>query len=168
MAEVSLARSTAYWAANFYSNPDKPPRPGAPLRDLPPIASQRFRMLRDALLEIEGTSERVRFILPNWKWSWEYSIPARKLCWLHVMETGVAGTFAISEDDERQLDRVKPAGVILTALRDGHRTGPVKWCSLEFSDRKSVDAFVGFMRKKAAWVTASPQDSRVFRPRSAG
>jgi hypothetical protein len=163
-----LARSTAYWAANFYSNPDSPPRPGAPLRDLPPIASQRFRMLREALLEIEGVTEKVRFILPNWKWTWEYSILSRKLCWLHIMETGIAATFAMSDDDERQLDRVKPAGVIVSSVRDGHRTGPVRWCSVEFTDRKAIDGFLGFMRKKAAWVAAAPHESRVFRPRNAG
>jgi hypothetical protein len=125
-------------------------------------------MLRESLLQIEDVSEKVRFILPNWKWTWEYSVPARKLCWLHVMETGVAGTFAFSDDDERQLDRAKPAGVILTAVRDGHRTGPVKWCSLDFTDRKAIEGFLGFMRKKAAWVAASPQDSRVFHRKHAG
>jgi len=163
-----VARSTAYWAANFYPEPDDPPRPSAPLRDLPPIASQRFRMLRDGLLQIDGVSEKVRFILPNWKWTWEYSVPARKLCWLHVLETGVSGTFTMSEDDERQLDRAKPAGVIIHSVRDGHRTGPVRWCSVDFADRKSIDGFLGFMRKKAAWVAATPQDSRVFRRKNAG
>lgn len=163
-----MARSTAYWAANFYSDPDHPPRPGTPLRDLPPIAAQRFRMLRETLLQIDGVSEKVRFILPNWKWTWEYSVPARKLCWLHVMETGIAGTFAISDDDERQLERAKPAAIIMSAVRDGHRTGPVKWCSLDFTDRKSIEGFLGFMKKKAAWVAATPQDSRVFRRKNAG
>lgn len=163
-----LARSTAYWAANFYCDPDVPPRPGAPLRDLPPLAAQRFRMLREALLEIDGVNEKVRFVLPNWKWTWEYSVLTRKLCWLHVMETGVAGTFAISDEDERQLERVKPAGIIVTSVRDGQRTGPVRWCSVDFTDRKSIDGFLGFMRKKAAWVAATPQDSRVYRRKNAG
>ena len=162
-----MARSTAYWTANFYSDPENPPRPSAPLRDLPPIAAQRFRMLRETLLELDGVSEKVRFILPTWKWTWEYSIPSRKLCWLHIMETGIAGTFAISVDDERQLEKAKPAGVILNAIRDGVRTGPVRWCSLDFADRKSIDAFLGFMRKKVAWVAASPQDSKVFRRNTA-
>lgn len=163
-----MARSTAYWAANFYSDPDIPPRPGAPLRDLPPIASQRFRMLRESLLGIEDVTEKVRFILPNWKWTWEYAVSSRKLCWLHVMETGVAGTFALSDEDERQLERAKPAGVIVAAVQNGHRTGPVRWCSVDFTDRKSIDAFLGFMRKKAAWVAAAPPESRVFRRRFAG
>ncbi len=163
-----MARSTAYWAANFYRDPDEPPRPQAPLRDLPPIAAARFRMLRDTLRSIEGVHEKVRFIRPNWKWAWEYSVPARKLCWLHAMETGVAGTFAITDDDTRHLVAARPAAVILRAVRDGVRTGPVTWCSLEFTDRRSVDAFLGFMKKKAAWVAAFPPESRVFRGRSAG
>jgi hypothetical protein len=125
-------------------------------------------MLRDALTDIDEVGEKVRFILPNWKWTWEYSILARKLCWLHVMETGISGTFAISDDDQRQIERAKPAGVILGSLRDGHRTGPVLWCSLEFTDRKSIDAFISFMKKKAAWVAAAPQESRVFRRNTAG
>ena len=125
-------------------------------------------MLREGLLQIGGVSEKVRFILPNWKWTWEYSVPARKLCWLHVLDTGVAGTFATSDDDERQLERAKAAAVILTAVRDGHRTGPVRWCSVDFADRKSIEGFLGFMRKKAAWVAAHPQDSRVFRRSNAG
>jgi hypothetical protein len=125
-------------------------------------------MLRDSLLDIDGVSEKVRFILPNWKWTWEYSVPVRRLCWLHVMETGVAGTFAISDEDERPLERAKPAGVIVSAVRDAQRTGPVRWCSVDFTDRKSIDAFLGFMRKKVAWVLAAPQDSRVFRRKSVG
>lgn len=125
-------------------------------------------MLRDGLLHIDNVSEKVRYILPNWKWTWEYSVPARKLCWLHVLETGVAGTFAMSEEDERQVERAKLASGILTAVRDGHRTGPVRWCSVDFADRKSIEGFLGFMRKKAAWVAATPQDSRVFRRTNAG
>jgi hypothetical protein len=84
------------------------------------------------------------------------------------METGVAGTFAISDEDDRQLERARPAGVIASAVRDGHRTGPVRWCSLDFTDRKSIDGFLGFLRKKAAWVAAAPHESRVFRRKSAG
>lgn len=163
-----MARSTAYWTANFYSDPEEPPRPGAPLRDLPPLAAQRFRMLREALLQIEGVSERVRFVRPNWKWTWEYSVPSRKLCWLHIMETGISGTFTISEEDEYRADRAKVAGLVLQAIRDGQRTGPVRWCSFEFADRKRIDAFIGFMKKKAAWVAASPQENRPFRRTNTG
>jgi hypothetical protein len=166
--EVRLARSTSYWSANFYSDPDDPPRPSAPLRDLPPIAAQRFRMLRDTLVEIAGVTERVRFVLPNWKWTWEYSVPARKLCWIHVMETGLAGTFTISDEDARELGRIKLAAGLRDIIRDGQRTGPVTWCSLEFSDRKTIDGFLGLMKKKAAWVAAHPQESKVFRRNTAG
>ena len=163
-----MARSTAYWAANFYSDPDNPPRPGAPLRDLPPIAADRFRMLRETLLDIDGVSEKVRFILPNWKWTWEYAMPARRLCWLHILETGVSATFTMSDEDERHLERVKPAGIIVSSVRDSQRTGPLRWCSVEFTDRKAIDGFLGFMRKKAAWLAAAPQESRVFRRKNAG
>jgi hypothetical protein len=163
-----VARSTAYWTANFYTDPEKQPRPGAPLRDLPPTAALRFRMLREALSQIDGVNEKVRFIPPHWKWTWEYSLPARKLCWLHIMDTGISGTFALSEDDARHLTKAKPAGVIQYAIQSGQRTGPVTWCTLEFTDRKSIDAFLVFMKKKAAWVVASPPESKVFRRSSAG
>jgi hypothetical protein len=163
-----LARSTAYWTANFYQDPDQPPRPGAPLRDLPPLAAERFRLLRESLNQFEGVSEKVRFVLPNWRWTWEYSIPSRKLCWLHIMETGVAGTFALSDEDERQLKQARPASLILNAIEEGVRTGPIRWCPLEFTDRKTVDVFLVFLKKKAAWVAAAPHESKVFRRSSHG
>lgn len=125
-------------------------------------------MLREALLQIDDVGERVRFVLPNWKWTWEYAMPSRKLCWLHIMETGVAGTFTISDEDVRQLGAAKPAAIILNAIREGQRTGPVTWCSVEFTDRKTIDAFLGFMKKKAAWVAATPLDSKVFRRKDVG
>ena len=138
------------------------------MRDLPPTAAERFRTLRTTLLELEGVTERIKFIRPNWKWTWEYALPNRKLCWLHMMETGIGGTFTLSLDDEREIAGVKLASVIAEAIRSGQRTGPVLWSWVEFSDRKSIDAFLAFMKRKATWVAATPQDSRIFRRSKAG
>lgn len=114
-------------------------------------------------------TEKVRFIPPTWKWTWEYTYLGRKLCWLHVMETGVGGTFTISDEDERNLPGVtKLAAVIERAIKNSQRTGPVRWCWIEFSDRRSVEAFISFMKRKASWVAAQPLDSRVFRRSRAG
>lgn len=40
------------------------------------------------------------------------------------------------------------------AIREGQRTGAVRWCWLELSERRSVDAMLGFARKKAVWLAA--------------
>ncbi|MEO8295438.1 MAG: hypothetical protein ABI613_07990 [Gemmatimonadota bacterium] len=164
-----MARSTAYWSANLYQDPETPPRPGSPLRDLPPDSADRFRSLRDGLRQFEGVSERVKFILPVWKWAWEYSFLGRRLCWLHVMETGIGGTFTLSEDDARQARTIaKLSTVIENSIRNGQPTGPVLWCWVEFTHRRSVEAFLSFMIRKASWVAAAPPDSKLFRRPKAG
>ena len=153
-----MARSQAYWSANLYAEAGSPPRRGAPLRDLLPALASRFRSLREGLVAISGASEHIRFMGPLWKWAWEYAASGRKLCWLHVLNTGVGGTFTLSRDEEsRTLATPKLAGVILRAAQTGHMTGPIRWCGLEFTDRKTVDAFLGFMRRKGAWAEAAAE-----------
>ena len=164
-----MPRSTAYWSANIYLDSELEPRRSAPLRDLPPLAAGRFRTLRDGLLDLKDVTERVRFMGAQWRWAWEYGLPGRRLCWLHVMETGVGGTFTISDEEERPLLRTQRlSAVIARAVRDGQRTGPVRWCWVEFGERRTVEAFLGFMKRKAALVRTTPAESRIFGRSKAG
>ncbi|MGE0352590.1 MAG: hypothetical protein AB7I33_12300 [Gemmatimonadales bacterium] len=164
-----MARSNAYWSANLYRDPKTAPKPAAPIRDLPPHAARRFQMLRDGLLGIEGVTEAVRYVNREWNWAWEYSVRFRRLGWLHVMEMGVGGTFVLTQEDERRVEGLaRLSGVIREAIRGGLRTGPVRWCWLEFADRKAIEAFLGFMRRKAEWIRTEPEESPVYRRSKAG
>ena len=148
-----MGRSSAYWRANRYASEAVEPAPAAPLQDLPPALASRFRIVRDGLLQIEGVTEQVRFMGATWRWAWEYAIGNRKLCWLHLMKDGVDVTFTLSESDESRLAKgPKVAGVVARALVEAQRTGPVKWCWLALSDRRSIDAFLSLARRKAEWL----------------
>jgi Protein of unknown function (DUF3788) len=159
-----MGRSSAYWASNLYLSEAEEPSPTAPLHDLPATLAARFRALRDGLLQIDGVAEQVRFMGPSWRWAWEYGIGNRKLCWLHVMKNGVDVTFTLSESDESRLSKgPKTAAVIARALVEGQRTGPVKWCWLELSDKRSIDAFLSLARRKAEWLAERPTPRRAPR-----
>jgi hypothetical protein len=161
-----MGRSNAYWSSNLYVTEGEEPVPTAPLDDLPPSLATRFRTLRDGLLKIEGVTEQVRFMGPTWRWAWEYGVGNRKLCWLHLMRGGVDATFTLSENDESRLGKgAKVAAVIARALVEGQRTGPVKWCWLELSDRRSIDAFLNLARRKAEWLAERPTPRRAPRIR---
>jgi hypothetical protein len=149
-----VGRSSAYWAANRYPDLRHEPKPSSPYRDLPAPVAARFRRLREGLLALPGVSESVKFMGPSWRWAWEYAAGSRKLCWLHVMQTGVGGTFTLADGEERKalLIRRLPS-VMADAIRSGHKTGPLRWCSVEVSDQKSADVFVGFARRKLGWLT---------------
>src|SRR6185312_4132005 len=122
-------RSSAYWAANRYADEATEPAPAAPLKDLPPAAAARFRALRGGLTALRGVAESVRYMGPSWRWAWEYGVGNRKLCWLHLMKSGIDATFTLSENDESRLSKgPRTAGVVARALLEGQRTGPVKWC----------------------------------------
>jgi Protein of unknown function (DUF3788) len=159
-----MGRSNAYWTSNLYVTEGEPPAATAPLEDLPASLAARFRNLRDGLLGIEGVAEQVRFMGPTWRWAWEYSVGNRKLCWLHLMRGGVDATFTLSESDESRLGKgAKMAAVISRALVEGQRTGPVKWCWLELSDRRSIEAFLNLARRKAEWLAERPSPRRAPR-----
>ncbi|MEP7325055.1 MAG: hypothetical protein ABI836_03825 [Gemmatimonadota bacterium] len=158
-----MPRSSAYWSANLYLDPESEPTRTAPLRDLPPLAAGRFRTLRDGLIALPEVTERIRFMGDQWRWAWEFGLPGRRLCWLHMMDTGIGGTFTISNEEEKPLLRIpRLPAVIFRAWRDGQRTGPVRWCWVEFGERRTVEAFLGFMKRKAALVRATPADTRIF------
>ncbi|HET7598778.1 MAG TPA: hypothetical protein VFK09_00710 [Gemmatimonadales bacterium] len=156
-----MGRSAAYWAANPYRMPQVEPPPTAPYRDLPGTAGERFRRARSGVLAIRGVAEQVRFMGLPWAWTWEYAIGPRKLCWLHPVTSGVSATFTLSDDEEaRVLALPRLAEALRQAVRDGQRTGPVKWCWVGFADRRQVDAFLGLLRRKAEWLLADPAIKR--------
>jgi hypothetical protein len=156
-----MGRSNAYWQSNRYVSESEEPEPAAPLRDLPPALLSRFHAVRDGLLQLPGVTEQVRYMGPIWHWAWEYGMGNRKLCWLHLMKNGIDVTFTLSDADESRLTKgAKVAGVIARALVEGQKTGPVKWCWLELSDRRSIDAFLSLARRKAEWLAERPAPRR--------
>jgi hypothetical protein len=150
-----VGRSAAYWAANLYPESRDEPKPSSPYRDLPAPIAARFRTVREGLLKLQGISENVKFMGPSWRWAWEFAAGSRKLCWLHVMKNGVGGTFTLSDGEERKaLVIARLPALMADAIRSGHRTGPLRWCSIEITDQKAAEVFVGFARRKLAWLSA--------------
>jgi hypothetical protein len=163
---VSSGRSSAYWSGNRYSDPEVEPERTAPLRDLPAAAAGRFELVRDGLLAIDGVAESVRYMGASWRWSWEYGIGSRKLCWLHVVGNGISTTFTLSDMEESRLRDVGrlPAD-LARAIAEAQRTGPLRWCWLDLGDRRIVDGFLTFARRKGEWLSERPAPHRGPRPR---
>ena len=156
-----MGRSSAYWSANLYLNEAEEPVPTAPLQDLAAPLAERFRVLRTGLLGIQGVSEQVRFMGPMWRWSWEYALGNRKLCWIHIMRGSVDATFTLSDSDESRLMKgTKLAKAIAKSVEEGQRTGPVKWCWLGLEDRRGAEAFLTLARRKAEWLAERPAPRR--------
>jgi hypothetical protein len=159
-----MGRSSAYWASNLYPAELEEPEPTAPFQDLIPALASRFKLVREGLLQIPGVAEQVRYMGVTWRWAWEYGMGNRKLCWLHLMKGSIDATFTLSEGDESRLAKGgKIAGAIARSLLEGQRTGPVKWCWLELSDRRSIDAFLNLARRKAEWLSERPAPRRAPR-----
>ena len=138
-----------YWATNLYATPRKRPKSEAPLKDLPPRAAQRFKRAREGIRALRHVTEQVVFMGTAWKWVWMYEVGGRKLGYLHPMETGLSGTFILTETEEREL--AVTDGLPRTsrrAIRDGRMSGGVRWCWMEFPDLDAVDAFVSIIRVK--------------------
>lgn len=147
-----MGRSSAYWATNLYPDPRQSPKAVSPLKDLPAGLASRFKKVREGLLELEGVTEHVKFMGPQWRWAWEFTAGHRKLCWLHVTQTGVSSTFTVTTHEEsRALKLPKLSASLVGAIRAGQRTGPVTWCWLEVADLKTADALLGFSRRKLQW-----------------
>ncbi|HEX5386309.1 MAG TPA: hypothetical protein VFW66_06415 [Gemmatimonadales bacterium] len=156
-----MARSTAYWAANPYRLANPEPTPSAPYDALPALVAERFRHARAGLLALGPVSEQVRFMGSPWGWTWEYAVAARKLCWLHPVASRASGTFTLTDDEERRvLGAARLTAIVRDAVREGQRTGPVKWCWIPFADRRHVDAFLGLVRRKAVWLGEAPSARR--------
>jgi hypothetical protein len=161
-----MGRSSAYWSANRYPDPETEPEPAAPLRDLPAAAAARFKAARSGLLAIQGVAESVRYMGASWRWSWEYGIGSRKLCWLHVVGDGISTTFTLSDMEENRVRAIArlPAD-LARAVAESQRTGPVRWCWLELGDRRIVDGFLTFARRKGEWLGERPSPHRGPRAR---
>jgi hypothetical protein len=163
-----MARSSAYWAASRYPDPEVQPDPTAPLRDLPAPAAARFEAVRAGLLAIGGVVESVRYMGVSWRWSWEYAIGSRKLCWLHVVGNGISTTFTLSDLEEGRVRAIpRLSAEVGRALAEAQRTGPVRWCWMELGDRKAVDGFLAFARRKGEWLHERPAAHRAGRPKRA-
>lgn len=164
-----MGRSAAYWAANLYPDSRKEPTPTAPYKDLPAAVGARFRRLREGLLAIEGVNETVKYMGPSWRWAWEFAAGNRKLCWLHVTKAGIGGTFTIADgEDSKALAIPRLSAAIVEAMRSGHKTGPVRWCGIEITDQKLADVFIGFGRRKMAWLQTEASPAQLARRSLAG
>ena len=163
---MSVSRSSAYWSANRYPDPEAQPDPAAPLKDLPAQAAARFKAIRTGLREVSGVVETVRYMGVSWRWTWEYAIGSRKLCWLHVVGNGISATFTLSDMEESRVRAIpRLSADVAKAVAEAQRTGPVRWCWLELGDRRAVDGFLSFARRKGQWLNERPAPHRAGRPR---
>jgi hypothetical protein len=163
---VSVSRSSAYWSANRYPDPEAQPDPAAPLKDLPVQAAARFKAVRTGLREVSGVVETVRYMGVSWRWTWEYAIGNRKLCWLHLVGNGISATFTLSDMEESRVRAIpRLSADVAKAVAEAQRTGPVRWCWLELGDRRAVDGFLSFARRKGQWLNERPAPHRAGRPR---
>jgi hypothetical protein len=166
---VSVGRSSAYWSGNRYTDPEAQPEPTAPLGDLPAPAAARFKAVRSGLLEIGGVTETVRYMGTSWRWTWEYGIGSRKLCWLHLVGNSISTTFTLSDMEESRVRGIpRLAADVAKAVAEAQRTGPVRWCWMELGDRRAVEGFLTFARRKAEWLSQRPAPHRAGRGRAGG
>ncbi len=150
-----MGQSTAFWRSNLYPDPDIEPQPRSPYRDLPRHEANRFKLVRRGLLDQKGVAERIRFMGDKWRWAWEYALGSRKLCWLHAMSSGVGATFTLTDHEAREVAEISRVPALIDrAIRDGQQTGPVRWCSLDISDKKAAETFLAFTKKKVQWLKA--------------
>ena len=163
---MSVSRSSAYWSANRYPDPEAQPDPAAPLKDLPVQAAARFKAVRTGLRDVSGVVETVRYMGVSWRWTWEYAIGNRKLCWLHLVGNGISATFTLSDMEESRVRAIpRLSADVAKAVAEAQRTGPVRWCWLELGDRRAVDGFLSFARRKGQWLNERPAPHRAGRPR---
>jgi hypothetical protein len=113
-------------------------------------------------------AEVVRYMGTSWRWTWEYGIGSRKLCWLHLVGGGISTTFTLSDMEESRVRSIpRLAADVAKAVAEAQRTGPVRWCWMELADRRSVEGFLTFARRKAEWLSQRPAPHRTGRPRGA-
>jgi len=163
---VSVSRSSAYWSANRYPDPEAQPDPAAPLKDLPAQAAARFKAIRTGLREVSGVVETVRYMGVSWRWTWEYAIGNRKLCWLHLVGNGISATFTLSDMEESRVRAIpRLSADVAKAVAEAQRTGPVRWCWLELGERRAIESYLRFARHKAEWLAERPAPHRAPRAR---
>lgn len=162
-----MGRSSAFWRGNLYTDAERRPRPDAPAHDLPPLAAAIFTEARTQLVAIPGLRERVRHLGSNWRWAWEYRAGARPVCWLHVMETGLSGTFTVPQNDAAELEAtIASEPDLARAVRSGQQTGPVRWCWMELDTPAKVAQLLAFVRARAGIIAREGRVSVVFRHRA--
>jgi hypothetical protein len=102
----------------------------------------------------------------SWRWTWEYGLGNRKLCWVHVIGDVVSTTFTLSDAEVDRVARLGRLSADITrAIAEAQRTGPVRWCWLELVDRRAIEAYLRFARHKAAWLAERPAPHRAPRAR---
>ena len=140
---------SGYWATHLYLSPRQRPKADQPVRDLPPRAAQRFKKAREELRNLRHVTEQVVYLGTTWKWVWMYEVGGRKLGYLHPMESGVSGTFVLSDMEEQEIGATNGLPrTIKQAVRDGVRVEGVRHCWMEFLDLDAVAAFVDVVRLK--------------------
>jgi len=138
-----------YWATNLYQDPRSRPKADAPGRDLALRAAARFKKAREGIRSFKHVTEQVVFLGTAWKWVWMYEVGGRKLGYLHPMESGISGTFVLTQAEEQELVLADGLpSVIKQAVKDGAVDAGVRWCWLEFPDLDTVAAFVEVIRLK--------------------
>lgn len=138
-----------YWATTLYREPRKRPKVDAPLKDLPPRAAQRFKLVRDGVRAMKHASEQVVFLGTAWKWVWMYEVSGRKLGYLHPMESTVSATFILTASEERELTGLTTApAAVHAAMRAGVMSDGVRWCWMDLPDLESAEAFVSVVKLK--------------------
>ena len=138
-----------YWATNLYQSPRSRPKSDSPARDLPKLAAGRFKHAREGVRALRHVTEQVVFMGTAWKWVWMYEVGGRKLGFLHPMESGVSGTFVLTDAEEQEL--ILANGLpraVKHAVKDGELVEGVRWCWMGFPDLHSVDGFIDVIRLK--------------------
>ncbi len=150
-----MGRSTAYWKGALYPDAGEEPAPDAPYSDLSAALASRFQLIREGLLEEDGVAEHIKYMGAKWRWTWEYALGSRKLCWLHPLDTQVGVTFTLTDHEAREVEELSRLPKFLTkAVNEGQQTGPVRWCEFDLADKKTAEAFLSFCRKKMEWLRA--------------
>jgi hypothetical protein len=132
-----------YWTTNLYREKEHAPRPDAPYYDLRPDDARRFRVLREALLALDGLQEKVLYLGAAWKWVWEYSADGQPLVYLHPMRGSVSATLTIGPEEESQLTgNGHVSSYVLAAIRRGVVAGPMRWCWLDLPADGEIDEVI--------------------------
>jgi hypothetical protein len=130
-------------------SPRARPKQDSPARDLPKLAAGRFKRAREGVRALRHVTEQVVFMGTAWKWVWMYEVGGRKLGFLHPMESGVSGTFVLTDAEEQEL--ILANGVpraVKQAVKAGELVDGVRWCWMGFPDLQSVDGFIDVIRLK--------------------
>ena len=164
---MTRARSSAYWAANRYTDEATEPAPAAPLKDLPAPAAARFRALREGLSR--ARRRRRDGALHGHQLALGMGVRRRQPEAVLGARRGRRDLGHV-HDERRGGGSAEPARAasrptIRRAIDEGQRTGPLKWCWLALDDRRAVDDFLRLAGRKAEWLGERPAPQRAPRAR---